>query len=113
MQAADGDYVQQLGIAGTNVDPERLLVAGVAGRPPPQPAVAGRDGRTANRRERFQAGAIVPEEGTTLWSITARNTATSSNITPATPSTRHKEWLLFHAEEVARRFYTNRVCQVA
>jgi hypothetical protein len=103
LRAADGDYVQQLGIAGTDLPPS--LCAWRA--------------RLANRRlaqllqeqlppgglERFRAGTIVPDEGTTLlvdYGLPrcgiARHYAGHAVYT-------YRKWLLFHAEEIARRFY--------
>jgi hypothetical protein len=104
LSAAEGDYVQQLGIAGTNVAPglfawrarladqrlERLLQA--------DPAPGG-------VLERFQAGAIVPEEGTSLlvdYGLPQGNIA--QHFAGHAVYTR-PQWMLFHAEEVARRFY--------
>lgn len=104
LRAADGDYVQQLGIAGTNAIPSILSWRS----------------RVAERRlgrlledvsaengslERFEAGAIVHDEGTTLLvdyglpkGGIARHHAGHAVYT-------YRKWMLFHAEEVARRFY--------
>ena len=104
LSAADGDYIQQLGIAGTNVMPSifswrswladnRLneLLQHDLGRQKPT--------------DRFQAGAIVPDEGTTLLvdygpleGGIAQHLAGHAVYTSS-------QWLLFHAEETVRRFY--------
>ncbi len=106
MKAADGDYVQQLGIAGTNVMPsvfawrawmadnrlQRLLQAETV---------------TGNKLDRFKAGAIVPDEGTSLlvdYGLPEGHIA--QHLAGHAVYTR-KKWLLFHAEEVARRLYRN------
>ena len=110
-KAAGGDYVQQLGIAGTNTAPSvlawrarmadlrlhRLVQAGL-----PEDAV-----------ERFQAGAIVPEEGTTLLVDYGRPEGNIEEHRAGHAVYTRKEWLLFHAEEVARRWYAGSACQVA
>jgi len=104
IKAADGDYVQQLGIAGTNVMPSvfawRAWMADHRLR-----LLLQDDLPETNRRERFQAGAIVPDAGTALLvdygppdGSVARHLAGHAVYT-------RKKWLLFHAEEVARRFY--------
>jgi len=110
-KAADGDYVQQLGIAGTNTAPSvlawrarladqrlhRLVQAGL-----PEDDV-----------ERFQAGAIVPEEGTTLLVDYGRPEGDIEEHRAGHAVYTRKEWLLFHAEEVARRWYAASTCRAA
>jgi hypothetical protein len=104
LRAADGDYVQQFGIAGTNVPPSIFswrarLADGRLCR------LLQDQGLESGPAERFQAGAIVPDTGTTLLvdyglpgGGIARHHAGHAVYT-------YKKWLLFHAEEVARRFY--------
>jgi hypothetical protein len=112
MHAADGDYVQQLGIAGTNVSPSVLSWrAWLADRRLHQ--LLQKDTTDAGTLERFQAGAIVPEEGTTLLvdygpqhGSIARHHAGHAVYT-------RSQWMLFHAEETVRRFYSERASQVA
>jgi hypothetical protein len=104
LRAAEGDYVQQLGIAGTDLPPSLFAWrARLADR---------RLGRLFQDQspyggplEHFRAGAIVPDEGTTLLvdygnvrGGIARHHAGHAIYT-------YRKWLLFHAEEVARRFY--------
>lgn len=102
--ATDGDYVQQLGIAGTNVTPSlfawrawmadsrlgRLLQG--------EPAAGG-------VMERFQAGAIVPDEGTTLLVDYGLPEGSIAQHHAGHAVYTRKNWLLFHAEEVVRRLY--------
>ncbi|MCX7427476.1 MAG: hypothetical protein NTW96_17840 [Planctomycetia bacterium] len=104
LSAADGDYIQQLGIAGTNVMPSifswrswladnrlnELLQHDLVRQKP---------------TDRFQAGAIVPDEGTTLLvdygpleGGVAQHLAGHAVYTSS-------QWLLYHAEETVRRFY--------
>lgn len=104
INAAAGDYVQQLGIAGTNVMPSlfawrawmadnrlnRLLQAEAS------------EGSTL---ERFQAGAIVPDEGTALLVDYGRPEGGLAEHLAGHAVYTRKKWLLFHAEEVARRLY--------
>ncbi len=107
LHATDGDYVQQLGIAGTNVMPSvfawrawmadqrlhRLLQGeNIEGQP----------------LERFRAGTIVPDEGTSLLvDYGTPEGGVARHLAGHAVYTREK-WLLFHAEEVARRFYLAR-----
>jgi len=103
-RAAGGDYVQQLGIAGTNVIPsvfawrswlaDHRLGDLLQEDLPPE-----------RRRDRFRAGAIVPDAGTTLLVDYGplEGGVTQHLAGHAVYTSRH--WLLFHAEEIARRFY--------
>lgn len=112
LSAAEGDYVQQLGIAGTNLSPSvfawrarladlrlgRLLEAGAT---PASPA------------ERFQAGAIVPEEGATLLvDYGPPEGSVLEHVAGHAVYTRPR-WMLFHAEEVVRRFYGQEAVKAA
>ncbi len=102
--ATDGDYVQQLGIAGTNVTPsvfawrarmaENRLGRLLTGSSPPERSL-----------ERFEAGAIVPDEGVTLLvDYGLPQGGIAQHLAGHAVYTR-KQWLLFHAEEVTRRLY--------
>jgi hypothetical protein len=112
MHAADGDYVQQLGIAGTNVTPSVLSWrAWLADRRLNRLLQA--EARDVDPLERFQAGAIVPEEGTTLLVDYGLQHGSIAHHHAGHAIYTRKPWLLFHAEEVVRRFYANRICRVA
>lgn len=104
LNAVDGDYVQQFGIAGTNFMPSifswrswwadnrlnRLL----------QPAQ-----ETYDPRERFRTGARVPDAGETLLIDYGLPGGTLAQHFAGHAVYTKMEWLLFHAEEVARRWY--------
>ena len=102
LTAADGDYVQQFGIAGTNLPPGWLawrswLADKRLGRMLQDPG-----GGPAGLLQRLRAGAIVPDAGTTLL--------VDYGLSDAVFGLGHavytgRKWLLFHAEEVARRLY--------
>lgn len=104
LRAADGDYVQQLGIAGTNVAPSLFAWrARVADR---------RLGRLLQDQfprsgpaEPFHAGAIVPDAGTTLLVDYGLPQCGIARHHAGHAVYAYKKWMLFHAEEVARRFY--------
>jgi len=112
LKAAGGDYVQQLGIAGTNSVPSvsswrarwadrrlaRLVQAGSSDGPSPEP---------------FRAGAIVPDEGTTLLVDYGEPGGSIAQHQAGHAVYTRRRWLLFHAEEVARRFYASQTCMVA
>ena len=83
---------------------EHLLLAELAGRQPTERASATRP-RPQKPTDRFQAGAIVPDEGTTLLvdygpleGGVAQHLAGHAVYTSS-------QWLLYHAEETVRRFY--------
>jgi hypothetical protein len=104
MEAIDGDYVQQFGIAGTNFMPSilswrawwadnrlnRLL----------QPEISRGD-----LFERYQCGTRVPEQGTALLVNYGRPEGSVAQHFAGHAVYTKAEWMLFHAEEVARRFY--------
>lgn len=104
MSAADGDYVQQLGIAGTNVRPTvfawRSRLADERLNQLLQPGDA-----QADALAQFQAGAIVPEEGTTLLVDYGPAEGSIAEHFAGHAVYTLEKWMLFHAEEVARRFY--------
>jgi len=110
--AAEGDYVQQLGIAGTDVKPSvldwraRLAEHRLEKLLDPQPAE--RDPLAP-----FQAGVIVPEEGATLLVDYGPAQGPIAEHHAGHAVYTEEKWLLFHAEEVARRFYAPARAQVA
>jgi hypothetical protein len=104
LEAADGDYIQQFGIAGTDVPPhvtawrawwaegklDRLL----------EPHFSPR-----NLPEILRAGTRVPQAGTTLLVDYGRPSGTIAEHHAGHAVYTRKEWMLFHAEQVAKRFY--------
>lgn len=104
LAALDGDYVQQFGIAGTNFMPSifawrawwadhclnRLL----------QPKQ-----QILDMLERLRVGARVPETGTTLLVDYGRPDGTLKQHFAGHAVYTRRDWLLFHAEEIARRWY--------
>ena len=102
--AVDGDYVQQLGIAGTNIMPSVFAWrAWLADNRLNDLLESGqREGRPLDQ---FKAGAIVPDEGTTLLVDYGLPEDTIAQHHAGHAIYTKRGWLLFHAEEVARRFY--------
>lgn len=102
--AEDGDYVQHIGIAGTNFMPGilewRTLMADVRLNKLLQPGIRARD-----LPSNLKFGARVPEDGTTLLVDYGPGEGNISNHALGHAVYTRKKWLLFHAEEVARRFY--------
>lgn len=104
MSAADGDYIQQLGIAGTNIAPSLFAWRSrLADRRLNE--LLQHDLPPVNPIDRLKAGAIVPDEGTTLLvdygpvqGGVAQHLAGHAVYTSS-------QWLLFHAEETVRRLY--------
>jgi hypothetical protein len=104
MKAADGDYVQQFGIAGTNFGPN-LFSWRARWAESRLDSLLQSDLHDAGLMERLQAGARVSEYGTTLL--------VDYGLPPGTIAEHHaghaiytrREWMTFHAEEVARRLY--------
>jgi hypothetical protein len=104
LSAAAGDYVQQLGIAGTNVVPSRFawrawMADNCLGRLLQEESAAG------GELERFQAGAIVPDAGTTLLVDYGLPEGSIAHHHAGHAVYTRSQWLLFHAEEVVRRLY--------
>ncbi len=103
-RAADGDYVQQLGIAGTDVPPRRFAWrARAADR---------RLGRMleaslplATTADRLRSGVRVAESGTTLLVDYGTSRGRLADHCGGHAVYCQSQWLLFHAHEVARRFY--------
>jgi hypothetical protein len=102
LHATDGDYVQQFGIAGTNLTPLgfalRSWLADLRLARLLQPGLRRRD-----LVSRLKTGQRIPDEGETLLveypdSPAARQFAGHGIYT-------RLAWLPFHAIEVARRFY--------
>jgi len=112
LNAAGGDYVQQLGIAGTNSVPSVFAWrAGWAERRLGRLVQPERDNGPSP--EPFCAGAIVPDEGTTLLVDYGEPGGTIAQHHAGHAVYARKRWLLFHAEEIVRRFYAAQACMVA
>ena len=105
LSAADGDYVQQLGIAGTNVMPsvfswrswlaDHRLGRLAATRPLPPEAGSSDSGPARS----------CPTKARRCWSTTARSKASIAQHLAGHAVYTSSQWLLFHAEETVRRFY--------
>lgn len=102
LHAVDGDYVQQLGIAGTNLGPPGIgLRSWLADRRLArllQPGLRRRD-----LLKRLKLGQRVPHEGETLLVDYPDGPATRQLAGHAVYTC--QSWLPYHALEVARRFY--------
>ncbi len=104
LHAKYGDYIQQLGIAGTNFPPAVWSVrAGRADR------MLGRlvqpHLRTRDLYERLKAGTRTHEDGTNLLVDYGEPEGHVGQHVAGHAVYTRLDWLLFHAEEVARRFY--------
>lgn len=104
LSAAHGDYVQQLGIAGTNVMPSIIswrawMADGRLNR------LLQGESLESGILERFKAGTIVPDEGTALLVDYGPPEGSIAEHLAGHAVYTRKKWLLFHAEEVARRLY--------
>jgi hypothetical protein len=104
LTAADGDYVQQLGIAGTNVMPSVLAWRAWIADRRLNDLLQG-DLPEKGVLERLACGAIVPDEGTTLLVDYGPARGRISDHHAGHAVYTRPEWLLFHAEEIARQFY--------
>jgi hypothetical protein len=104
LEAVDGDYVQQFGIAGTNFMPSlfawRCWLADQRLNRLLQPKQ-----QTYDMLERFRVGARVPEAGTTLLVDYGRQQGNLAQHFAGHAVYTQPEWLLFHAEEVVHRYY--------
>jgi len=104
MTAADGDYVQQLGIAGTNIMPSAFSWRAWMADQRLNGLLQG-DLRRRPDLDRFKAGTIVPDEGTTLLVDYGPAEGSIAKHLAGHAVYTHRQWMLFHAEEIARRFY--------
>lgn len=109
-RAAAGDYIQQIGIAGTNAMPGilawRAWLADRRLNELLQPNLSARD-----LLSRLKLGTRVQDEGTTLlvdYGPPSGNLA--QHLAGHAVYTRY-DWLLFHAEQVAARFYGSSLVQ--
>jgi len=103
-RAADGDYVQQLAVAGTDVPPgilawrarwaDRRLGRILQASLPDTPTV-----------ERLRPGVRVAESGTTLLIDYGASQGRLAEHWGGHAVYADRQWLLFHAQEIARRFY--------
>jgi hypothetical protein len=104
LTARFGDYVQQFGIAGTNVAPTAWAWrASLADRRLGQFLQPGI--RTRNLLERWKLGIRTHDEGTNLLVDYGLPTGHVGQHHAGHAVYTRQDWLLFHAEEVARRFY--------
>lgn len=104
VKGTHGDYIQQLGIAGTNTMPSILAWrAWMADQRLNR--LLQDDTSVGGPLERFGAGAIVPDEGTTLLVDYGLPSGGIAQRLAGHAVYTRKRWLLFHAEEVVRRFY--------
>lgn len=104
INAAGGDYVQQLGIAGTNIIPSlfswRSRLADSRLR-----ELLQHDVSPAHTLDRFKSGTIVHDEGTTLLVDYGPLPGGIASHLAGHAVYTSPEWMLFHAEETARQFY--------
>lgn len=113
LRANGGDYIQQLGIAGTNTPPSPLAWRAWLADRRLQQLLQGdlSDGAAA---ERFRVGTIVPDEGDTLLVDYAQPDSSLDDHHAGHAVYTQRRWQLFHAEEIARRFYTaHAACRAA
>jgi len=104
LHATDGDYVQQCGIAGTNIMPSLFSWRSwLADRR--LNALLQKDVNVMELPKYLQAGRRVPDEGTTLLVDYGLPTGGLPEHVAGHAVYTRTEWLLFHAEEIARRFY--------
>lgn len=97
------DYVQQLGIAGTNLVPNLWCWrAWLADR---RLHRLFQSGSVESPADRFRSGRIVPEEGTTLLVDYGPQPGPVTEHLAGHAVYTRTPWLLFHAETVASQFY--------
>ncbi len=97
------DYVQQLGIAGTNIVPNLWCWRAWSADRRLHRLFQGPG--LENAAARFRSGRVVSEEGTTLLvDYGSQRGAVTEHLAGHAVYTR-TQWLLFHAETVAQQFY--------
>ncbi|MFQ5730784.1 MAG: hypothetical protein ACE5KM_02395 [Planctomycetaceae bacterium] len=106
LKAAEGDYVQQIGIAGTNAPPNvlawRALLADRRLNKLLQPGLRARD-----LYERLKLGMRVPEQGTTLLCNYGPPQVSIARHLAGHAVYTQPEWLLFHAEQTVDSLYAS------
>lgn len=106
LTARFGDYIQQFGIAGTNFAPAawswRAALADVRLGRLLQPGIPAR-----TLLERLKLGTRTHDEGTNLLVDYGLPTGHVGQHLAGHAVYTRSDWLLFHAEEVTRRFYRN------
>lgn len=104
LRATGGDYVQQIGIAGTNAMPSPLAWrAWTADRR--LNALLQPDYSALDLLDRLKVGTRVPDEGTTLLVDYGPNQGNLAQSLAGHAIYTRRDWLLYHAEEVAQQFY--------
>ena len=106
LDGRDGDYIQQLGIAGTNLMPS-IFAWRTWWADNRLDALLQGDLRQRDLAERFRVGARVPDEGTTLLVDYGPLTGDVSKHHAGHALYTRTAWLPFHATEVAHRFYNS------
>jgi len=104
LHAENGDLIQQLGIAGTNFAPTPLILrTWLADRRLNR--LLQTDVRPRRFRARLEAGARVHQDGTTLLVDYGPSVGHLGQHLAGHGVYTRPEWLVFHAEEAARRLY--------
>ncbi len=104
MAATRGDYVQQLGIAGTDVPPSPLyLRSWIANRRLGQ--LLERSLEPPALLDRLAQGRLVARDGQTLLVDYRHDTPELAEEVAGHAVYTHREWMLFHAEQTATWFY--------
>jgi hypothetical protein len=106
LQAAGGDYVQQIGVAGSDAAPSRFAWrARLADRRLQR--LFEQDLSSGDLIERLKLGKRVAESGATLLVDYGKPAAEPGQHLAGHAVYTRREWLLFHAEQVAQRLYTS------
>ncbi|QDT51592.1 hypothetical protein Pan258_56810 [Symmachiella dynata] len=104
IHAADGDYIQQLGIAGTNVPPGVLAWRNfLADRRLNQ--LLQHNLRLRDLHERLKLGMRVPEQGVSLLCDYGTPTGNIARHHAGHAVYTQLQWLLFHAEQTCAYLY--------
>ena len=102
---ADGDYVQQLGIAGTDFMPSVLFVREWLADHRLRSILCDENIDAGGMLQRFRAGRIVPDAGTTLLVDYGPPQGGPIRHLAGHAVYTRKKWMLFHLEESVRRLY--------
>ena len=105
LTAAGGDYIQQLGIAGTDLGPGWLAWRTWLAERRLKRLLQCENLRRGNLVARLRAGLRAHEDGKTLLVDYGPPRGNLFEHLAGHAIYTRPEWLLFHADEVARRFY--------
>lgn len=104
-EGADGDYIQQLGIAGTDFIANPILIRAYLANRRLRVVLGEADAEPRGMLDRFRAGRIVPDHGLALLVDYGRKPVASLRQMAGHGVYTRRRWMLFHLAQTVERFY--------